>query len=71
MKRINFLLLAALLCCAVPAQASGFDTSMHASGKINVVIGVILLIFVGLILYLFLTDRKLSRIEKELKDRES
>jgi len=68
MKRINFLLLAALLLMVVPAHASGFDTSMHASGKINVVIGVILLIFVGLIVYLFLTDRKLSRIEKELKD---
>lgn len=71
MKRINFLLLAALLLMVVPAHASDFDTSMHASGKINVVIGVILLIFVGLIVYLFLTDRKLSRIEKELKDKES
>ncbi len=44
-------------------QYTAFD--MRHNGKIYVVVSVILIIFVGLILYLVRLDRKISRIEKE------
>jgi CcmD family protein len=40
---------------------------MRADGKIWVVVAVIAVIFVGLILFLVNTDRKVSKLEKELK----
>ncbi len=38
---------------------------MRSNGKIYVVVGVCLTILVGLFLYVFMIDRKMSRIEKE------
>ena len=43
----------------------------YASGKIYVVIGVVAIILFGIFAYLFWMDRKVSRIEKELKDKTS
>lgn len=40
---------------------------MVADGKIYVVVAVLLLIWFGLLLYLFRTDRKLDRLEREIK----
>jgi len=37
-------------------------------GKINVVIAVILIIFVGIIIFLVYLDRKISRLETESKE---
>lgn len=39
---------------------------MRADGKIWVVVGVITIVFVGIITYLVLLDRKISKIEKNL-----
>jgi CcmD family protein len=39
---------------------------MRADGKIWVVVGVIAIVFVGIITYLVLLDRKISKIEKSL-----
>ncbi len=39
---------------------------MHSDGKIWVVVGVISIVFVGIITYLILLDRKISKIEKNL-----
>ena len=39
---------------------------MRADGKIWVVVGVIAIVFVGIIAYLVLLDRKISKIEKNL-----
>lgn len=39
---------------------------MRADGKIWVVVGVIVIVFVGIITYLVLLDRKISKIEKSL-----
>jgi CcmD family protein len=44
-------------------QYTAFD--MRHNGKIYVVVSVILIIFIGLILYLVRLDRKISRLEKE------
>ena len=40
---------------------------MRSNGKIYVVIGVIAIIFVGLVVYLITIDRRLTKIEKEEK----
>ncbi|MES2809686.1 MAG: CcmD family protein [Bacteroidota bacterium] len=37
----------------------------RSSGKIYVVIGTIVIIFIGLAIYLFAIDRRLKKIEKE------
>jgi uncharacterized membrane protein YidH (DUF202 family) len=39
---------------------------MRADGKIWVVVAVIAIVFVGIITYLVLLDRKISKIEKSL-----
>jgi CcmD family protein len=40
---------------------------MRSNGKIYVVVGVIAIIFVGLVVYLFTIDRRLSKLEKDQK----
>lgn len=39
---------------------------MRSNGKIYVVVGVVLIIFMGIIFYMVKVDRKLSRIEGEV-----
>lgn len=39
---------------------------MRQDGKIWVVVGVIAIVFVGIVLYLISIDRKIAKIEKEL-----
>jgi membrane protein CcdC involved in cytochrome C biogenesis len=38
---------------------------MTASGKIYVVVAVLLLIFLGIVLYLILLDRKIGKLERD------
>jgi len=66
---MKYLLGFLFLLVATFSYASSFEESMHESGKINVVIGVISIIFIGIIVYLILLDKKLKRIEKELKEK--
>ena len=40
---------------------------MRSEGKIYVLVGIIVLLFLGLLGYMVVTDRKLSRLEKENK----
>ena len=73
MIKKTFSLFASLLCivpAAVLAQASdpqkqytAFD--MRSNGKIYVVVGVVLIILVGLLLYMVRLDRKITRLEKD------
>ncbi len=44
---------------------------MFSSGKIYVVVGVVTVILVGIFTYLIWIDRKVSKMEKELKDKSS
>ncbi len=46
------------------------DTALHASGKIYLVVGTLAVIFVGIIVYLFTIDNKLTNIENQIKDNE-
>ena len=50
------------------AQAEMADT-MRSEGKIYVVVAILLIIFVGLIGYLVMLDRKVTRIEKKLTEK--
>lgn len=43
----------------------------YSSGKIYVVIGVVTIILTGIFTYLFWIDRKVSKIEKQIKDNSS
>ncbi|MBX2895017.1 MAG: CcmD family protein [Cyclobacteriaceae bacterium] len=48
------------------AQPIEMADTMRSEGKIYVVVAILLLIFVGLITYLILLDRKITKIEKKL-----
>ncbi|QKG57574.1 CcmD family protein [Hymenobacter sp. BRD128] len=65
-----------LLAGAVLAQAPAVATdqpemadALRASGKIYVVVLVIVIILSGLLLYLVRLDRKVSRLEREIEGR--
>ena len=68
-KHIFSLLLMMLVTFFVQAQddtgKTGFGETMRSSGRIYVVIAVILTILIGLILYLVRLDKKISKFEKE------
>lgn len=69
-KTILFLLLVINgLMCSFAQSNSGVEmaTGLRSSGKIYVVVAVLVLLFVGLAIYLFTIDRKLSQLEKQQK----
>lgn len=43
-------------------------TKFYGEGKIYIVIAVLLIIFIGIVTYLFSLDKKITKIEQELKD---
>ena len=48
-------------------EAVDMADTMRSNGKIYVVLAVILTIFFGIIIYLIRLDRKMSRLEKEIR----
>ncbi|MCB0704588.1 MAG: CcmD family protein [Saprospiraceae bacterium] len=50
------------------AQDGGLVDFMDSIGKIYVVVGVILVIFIGLVIYLIRLDRKIARLENQIMD---
>ena len=70
MRKILTLLTGAILIFTSHVQAQQeveMADSMRSSGKIYVVVGMILIVLTGLIVYLFLLDRKVKKIEEGLK----
>lgn len=69
-KLLKFLFTGLFLFTAVATQAqdSEMATLMRSNGKIYVVVTVLLIIFLGLAIYLFALDRKISRLEKARKE---
>lgn len=45
--------------------------TMRSEGKIYVVVAVLLLILAGFLFYLFLMDRKISRLEKKIGEKKA
>lgn len=71
----KWLLLSAVLLLAVATKAqdvalrNNLEDTFFQSGKIKVVIAVAAIILLGLLVYVFTIDRKVSRIEKRLKEK--
>lgn len=67
-KKVILGFLATFMFLATHAQtAPEMADTMRQSGKIYVVVFVIVVLFVGLLVYLFNTDKKISRLEKEME----
>ena len=67
MKRfLNLLVLMALPFLSIAQDVEMADL-LQGNGKIYVVVGVIAIIFVGIVVYLITIDRRLTKIEKEEK----
>lgn len=64
MKRYLFIFILFFAGLAAQAQEVQMADKMRANGKIYVVVAVCLTILVGLFIYVFLVDRRLSRLEK-------
>jgi CcmD family protein len=65
-----YLLLVSTACVAQTGQsadASGMAVGMRSNGKIYVVVAVVVTILLGLFLYLANLDKKITKLEKELK----
>ncbi|NNC84190.1 MAG: CcmD family protein [Flavobacteriales bacterium] len=62
--RTQALFLAIILSSVLSAQDSQMVEFMYSSGKINVVIGVVLTILVILFIYLIRLDRRIKRLER-------
>lgn len=48
-------------------QKPAMADEMHSNGKIYVVVAVVITILIGLFLYVWFVDRKISKLEKENK----
>lgn len=66
------LVLVILLLAGGPLSAQQVEMAdtMRSEGKIYVVVAMILIVLGGLIVYLLLMDRKLSRLEKMIDERQ-
>jgi CcmD family protein len=70
-KRTAILALILSLFSAVSVRAQqGVEMAdtMRSEGKIYIVVAVIAIIFIGIVIYMISLDRKLSKLEKELRD---
>jgi hypothetical protein len=60
---------ALMLSLNVYGQNAEMADTMRSEGKIYVVVAIILIVLTGLILYLFLMDRKISRLEQLIREK--
>lgn len=51
------------------AQDAEMADAFRAEGKIYVVVAIVLIVLAGLITYLFMLDRKMTRLEKMLQEK--
>lgn len=65
MKKISLALACMLMTLSTFAQSSGVDmaTGLRSSGKIWVVVGVVLTIVIGMFIFLFTIDRRVKKLE--------
>ena len=62
-------LLSICLSGILTAQEIEMADQMRESGKIYVVVGVLLIILIGLLVYLVSIDRKLKKLEAEVEEK--
>jgi CcmD family protein len=53
------------------AQEIEMADRFRADGKIYVVVAIVLIILIGLFAYLFLLDKKVSNLEKRMRDQQT
>lgn len=72
MNKISLFLLAIIsfFSTTALAQSAEMADTMRSEGKIYVVVAILLVIFGGLIGYLVSLDRKVTRIEKKIAEKE-
>ena len=74
MKKARFIHILMLLFCSIVANAQTaaapveMADGMRSNGKIYVVVGVLLIILIGILVYLITIDRKITRVEKSIQD---
>jgi hypothetical protein len=73
MKR--FIKLVATICLLMTTKLSfGQNAEMadtfRSEGKIYVVVAIILIVLAGLLIYLFMLDKKLTRIERQIAEKQ-
>jgi hypothetical protein len=73
MKKIILFLTAFIPCIGLQAQNATVDTRaadfLRQSDSLYVVISILVTIFAGIILFLIFQERKISKLEKQLKDK--
>lgn len=67
MKKTLLIVLSFIMSFTSFAEVEMADT-MRSEGKIYVVVGVIMLLFVGILIYLFSIDKKLRKLEDQLQN---
>lgn len=72
MKKKQYLLSITLLILSsnLLSAESGAVDFLRSTGKIYAVVAVVLVVFIGLVLYLFRLDRKISKLEKQITNEE-
>jgi CcmD family protein len=65
---ITLLLVAAMPALLFAQEQVPMADTMRSEGKIYVVVAIIMIILLGLVAYLFMMDRKVSKLEKEIKN---
>ena len=69
MKKFLYLFLLMTMATIANAQNAEMADVMRSNGKIYVVVGIILIVLIGLITYLFMLDRKITKLENKLSDK--
>ena len=68
--KLNLVCLLLLLSQSLFAQGNvEMADALYSSGKIYIVVAVLMIIFIGIVIYLIQTDRKISALEKEWKNK--
>ena len=74
-KNLTYKIAAFILAISIPLNseaANGYESSdwMRSNGYIFVVIGVLVIIFTGLFIYMLIQDKKLSRLENQINQKD-
>jgi CcmD family protein len=68
MKKFITLLLTLTTTQFLAAQSNTSEDFMRSMGKIYVVVAVIVVVFIGITIFLIYLDRKLTKLEHQIKD---
>ena len=69
MRKQTFILFILLITNVLSAQNEA-KISLHSSGKIYLVVGVLITIFIGIVAFLVYLERKLNSLEEQIKQDE-